>query len=71
MLIKKPQDIPSSEITDQAIYLDRRKFMTSSIGLTAAATLLSPQTSVAGYGGTITIMNLERINIPLQKMLKL
>lgn len=51
MLIKKPQDIPSSEITDQAIYLDRRKFMTSSIGLTAAATLLSPQTSVAGYGG--------------------
>lgn len=51
MLIKKPQDIPSSEITDQAIYLDRRKFMTSSIGLTAAATLLSPHTSVAGYGG--------------------
>ncbi len=51
MLIKKPQDISSSEITEQAIYLDRRKFMTSSIGLTAAATLLSPHTSVAGYGG--------------------
>jgi len=51
MLIKKPQDIPSSEITDHAIYLDRRKFMTSSVGLTAAATLLPIQSSVAGYGG--------------------
>ena len=51
MLIKKPQDILSSEITDQAVYLARRKFMTSSIGLTAAATLLPIQTSVAGYGG--------------------
>jgi len=51
MLIKKSQDILSSEITDQAIYRQRRKFMTSSIGLTAAATLLPLQTSVAGYGG--------------------
>ena len=51
MLIKKPQDIASSEITDHAIYLNRRKFMTSSIGLTAAATLLPIQSSVAGYGG--------------------
>ena len=51
MLIKKSQDILSSEITDQAIYRERRKFMTSSIGLTAAATLLPLQTSVAGYGG--------------------
>ena len=51
MLIKKPQDIPSSEITDHAIYLDRRKFMTSSVGLTAAATLLPIQSSLAGYGG--------------------
>ncbi len=51
MIIKKPQDIISSEITDHAIYLERRKFMTSSIGLTAAATLLPLKTSVAGYGG--------------------
>jgi sulfoxide reductase catalytic subunit YedY len=51
MLIKKSQDILSSEITDQAIYQERRKFMTSSIGLTAAAALLPLQTSVAGYGG--------------------
>ena len=51
MLIKKPQDILSSEITDHAIYLQRRKFMTSSIGLTAAATLLPLNSSVAGYGG--------------------
>ena len=51
MLIKKSQNILSSEITDQAIYQERRKFMTSSIGLTAAATLLPLQTSVAGYGG--------------------
>jgi len=51
MLIKKPQDILSSEITDHAIYLERRKFMSSSIGLTAAATLLPLNSSVAGYGG--------------------
>ena len=51
MIIKKPQDILSSEVTDHAIYLERRKFMTSSIGLTAAATLLPLKSSVAGYGG--------------------
>ncbi len=51
MLIKKPQDILSSEITDQAIYMERRKFMTSSIGLATATTFLPLQTSVAGYGG--------------------
>lgn len=51
MLIKKAQDILSSEITDHAVYMERRKFMTSSIGLTAAAALLPLQNSVAGYGG--------------------
>jgi sulfoxide reductase catalytic subunit YedY len=51
MLIKKSNDILSSEITDQAIYEQRRKFMTSSIGLTAAAAFLPLGTSVAGYGG--------------------
>lgn len=50
MLIKKPQDIPASEITDKAIYQQRRKFMTSSIGL-AAASLLPFSSHAAGYGG--------------------
>ena len=57
MLIKKPQDILSSEITDQAIYQQRRKFMTSSIGLAAAATLLPGQSSAAGYGGKALSFN--------------
>lgn len=57
MLIKKPQDILSSEITDQAIYQQRRKFMTSSIGLAAAATLLPGQASAAGYGGKTLSFN--------------
>ncbi len=47
MLIKKPQDISSSEITDYAVYQERRKFMTSSIGLAAAATLMPLQNSIA------------------------
>ena len=51
MLIKKPSDILPSEITDQAIYEERRKFMTSSIGLAAAASLMPFKSSVAGYGG--------------------
>jgi len=29
MLIKKPLDIPSSEITSKSVYMDRRKFMTN------------------------------------------
>ncbi|MFK5913466.1 MAG: protein-methionine-sulfoxide reductase catalytic subunit MsrP [Woeseiaceae bacterium] len=52
MLIKKPQDILSSEITPPEIYQDRRRFMTSSIGLTAAAATLLPLSQArAGYGG--------------------
>ena len=50
MIIKKPQDILSSEITDPQIYKERRKFITSSIGL-SAATLLPIGNAVAGYGG--------------------
>ena len=37
MLIKKPQDIPSSEITDKRLYLDRRKFLAGAAILGAAA----------------------------------
>lgn len=51
MLIKKKQDIPSSEITDYEVYKDRRKFMASSIGLVSAATLMPLSSAVAGYGG--------------------
>lgn len=41
MLIRKPNDIPSSEITDERIYLNRRRFLAqaSGIGLAAAAGL--------------------------------
>lgn len=41
MLIKKPADIAASEITDVEIYLQRRKFLTSSFSLAAAATLFT------------------------------
>lgn len=51
MLIKKPADILASEITEQAIYKDRRKFMTSSVGLVTAASLMPFRDSIAGYGG--------------------
>jgi len=37
MLIKKPSDIKSSEITDQKHYKDRRKFIQTGLGLTGAA----------------------------------
>ncbi|HYG99275.1 MAG TPA: protein-methionine-sulfoxide reductase catalytic subunit MsrP [Terriglobales bacterium] len=37
MLIRKPQDIPSSEITDRKLYLNRRKFMVGAAALGAAA----------------------------------
>ena len=47
MLIKRPTDIPASEITDQAIYLKRRHFMQATAGL-ALAPLLG--TANAGYG---------------------
>src|SRR6187551_533261 len=41
MLIRKPNDIPSSEITDEHVYLNRRKFIARAggIGLAAAAGL--------------------------------
>ena len=42
MLIKKPSDIPSSEITPQSVYINRRKFLA---GATMAGAAL-----VAGRG---------------------
>ena len=35
MLIKKPSDIPSSEITPKESYLSRRKFITGAVALLA------------------------------------
>jgi methionine sulfoxide reductase catalytic subunit len=37
MLIKKPADIPSSEITPKSVYMNRRKFMAGSAAVGAAA----------------------------------
>ena len=37
MLIKKPTDIPSSEITDERLFLRRREFMQLGVGLAGAA----------------------------------
>src|ERR1700760_1905683 len=36
MLIKKPNDIPSSEITSKSNYLNRRRFMTGALATGAA-----------------------------------
>ena len=46
MLIRKPSDIPSSDITPERAYLDRRRFM-GSVAAGAAATLL-PSAACAG-----------------------
>jgi len=52
MLIKKPADIPSSEITDERLYVNRRKFMAAAggLGLAAAAGILLPR-ALRGPGG--------------------
>ena len=39
MLIRRPDDIESSEITDEAVYLDRRRFMRGAAGLTTVSAL--------------------------------
>ena len=49
MLIKKPADIPASEITPKEIYLQRRRFMRDAAALTAAgvSTALLPSAAQA------------------------
>ncbi|MGB7220097.1 MAG: protein-methionine-sulfoxide reductase catalytic subunit MsrP [Vicinamibacterales bacterium] len=49
MLIKRAADIPSSEITDKKVYLDRRAFMRGAAGTAAAAAvgLLGSRTAEA------------------------
>ena len=39
MLIRKPDDIPSSEITPYSVYLDRRRFL-GTVAAGAAASLI-------------------------------
>ncbi len=39
MLIRRPDDIKSSEITDEAVFLGRRRFMGNATGLAAASAL--------------------------------
>ncbi len=50
MLIKKPQDIPSSEITDKRLYLDRRKFLAGAAALGAAA-LMADNFAISAFAG--------------------
>jgi len=47
MLIKKPSDIPYSEITPKAVYMNRRKFLAGVAAATGAATLAARP--VAGW----------------------
>jgi sulfoxide reductase catalytic subunit YedY len=47
MLIKKTNDIPSSEITPRSAYLNRRSFMTGAAALGVAAGILKPKDAVA------------------------
>ncbi|HKO05250.1 MAG TPA: protein-methionine-sulfoxide reductase catalytic subunit MsrP [Candidatus Acidoferrales bacterium] len=61
MLIKKPRDIPSSEITPQSVYLDRRKFLAGAAAAgavalagRAAAELIAPR-SVTADGAKLNV----------------
>ena len=49
MLIKRPADIPSSEITDKKVYLNRRQFISAATGtvLATAAGLATTETLLA------------------------
>ena len=48
MLIRPPSDIPASEITPQAVYHERRRFMQGSIALLGGAALATAGESLAG-----------------------
>jgi len=52
MLIKKPSDIPSSEITDEMLYMGRRKFLGAMGGLGLAAVGGGLLTRASALGGT-------------------
>ncbi len=42
MLIRKPDDIPSSEITPESVYLDRRRFLRAASGVALTALVAPP-----------------------------
>jgi hypothetical protein len=48
MLIKKPADILSSEITSKGVYLNRRKFLTGT-AIAGAAVLAGQSSSRLGF----------------------
>ncbi|HET6233207.1 MAG TPA: protein-methionine-sulfoxide reductase catalytic subunit MsrP [Longimicrobiaceae bacterium] len=50
MLIKRPSDIPSSEITDERTYLNRRQFLAAA-GMAAAAAAVPASLSASAGGG--------------------
>src|ERR1022692_4968077 len=51
MLIKKPGDIPYSEVTPKAVYLDRRKFLAAiPAAFLAGRELLSPSARARAAG---------------------
>jgi methionine sulfoxide reductase catalytic subunit len=54
MLIKKANDIRSSEITDKTLYLERRRFLqtASAAFLAATAAMLAPGSSAPGFAQT-------------------
>jgi sulfoxide reductase catalytic subunit YedY len=53
MLIRRPDDIPASEITPEAVYLDRRRFMKEAglFGLGAMSVLASPALAACAPAG--------------------
>ena len=48
MLIRRPSDIPSSEITPRGVYLLRRDFMTGAVAL-GVTTMLPAGASAVSY----------------------
>jgi sulfoxide reductase catalytic subunit YedY len=61
MLIKKPEDIPSSEITPKETYLNRRKFMTGA-AITGAAVFLGKYLG-DWSGAPATVFAATKLNI--------
>ena len=61
MLIRKPSDIRSSEITDEKAYVNRREFMKKAggIGLATAAGLILPSACDAGVPGSAAAASLS------------
>ena len=65
MLIKKPSDIPYSEVTPKAVYMNRRKFLAGVAAATGAATLAARP--VAGWLESESVFAAETPLAPLVK----